>query len=194
MFIVWKTAQRNIKGIYERIFGVILFSFSFSRIRGVVKVTTFVVKRPVGVMSHSSGKASASKQRGTAASPLESPESGTLSARLSFENVVRSPESQVDPGPLGDPSSSFPCERPSTRSSSVQRPADEPLEELHEEEDERSASEQDGDLLDASFAGESVPGTTRPVETVDLVDLQGWDKCRQIYIGRLSDGSKACLC
>jgi hypothetical protein len=141
-------------------------------------------------MSRSSGEASASKQRGTAASPLESPESGTLSARLSFENVVRSPESQVDPGPLGDPSSSFPCERPSMRSSSVQRPADEPLEELHEEEDERSASEQDGDLLDASFAGESVPGTTRPVETVDLVDLQGWDKCRQIYIGRLSDGTR----
>jgi hypothetical protein len=114
------------------------------------------------------------------------------SARLSFENVVPSPESQVDPGPLEDPSSLSPQDaRSSTRGGSVQ---DQPLEEPEEEEDARSASDRDGDLSDASSAGESVPGTSRPVETVDLVDLQGQDKCRQIHIGKLSDGSKGRLC
>ena len=56
------------------------------------------------------------------------------------------------------------------------------------------ASERDGDLLDASSMGESIPGVNHPVESVDLVDLQGPDKCRHFYIGTLADGSKARLC
>jgi hypothetical protein len=46
----------------------------------------------------------------------------------------------------------------------------------------------------ASSAGESIPGASRPIEMTDLVNLQGTDKCRQIYLARLADGSKACLC
>jgi hypothetical protein len=143
----------------------------------------------VGI-SRSASKASVSQRRGAASSPLESPESGVSSARLSFKNVVPSPESQADPGPSEDPSSLSPW--PSTHGSLVQ---DQPLEEPEWEEDARSASDQDGDLTDASSAGESVRGTSWPVETVDLVDLQGQDRCRQIYIGKLSDhGSKGRLC
>ena len=66
--------------------------------------------------------------------------------------------------------------------------------EEEEEEVARSASERDGDLSEASSAGESVPGISRPVESVDLVDRQGQDKCRQIYVSTLADGSKMRLC
>ena len=60
---------------------------------------------------------------------------------------------------------------------------------FEEEEVAWSASERDGDLSsEASSAGESVPGISCPVESVDLVDLQGQDKCRQIYLGTLADG------
>jgi hypothetical protein len=70
---------------------------------------------------------------------------------------------------------------------------DEQLED-EDKEDSRSASEQDGDLTDTSSAGESVPGTTRPIETVNLEDLQGQDRCHQIHVGTLPDGSNAHLC
>jgi hypothetical protein len=52
-----------------------------------------------------------------------------------------------------------------------------------------------GDLTDASSAGESIPGASHQLETTDLVDLlQGLDKCRQIYIAMMADGSNAHLC
>jgi hypothetical protein len=46
-------------------------------------------------------------------------------------------------------------------------------EEDFQEEDTPTASDRDGALSDASSAGESLPGTSRPLETIDLVDLQG---------------------
>lgn len=39
--------------------------------------------------------------------------------------------------------------------------------------------------MGAFSAGDSIPGETRAVEDVDLVDLQGNDKCRQTYMGTL---------
>ena len=137
---------------------------------------------------------SASKQRKTAPS---SPGSQASSPRLSFDDVIQSPESQTDPGLVEDPSPPPPREGVATRGSSRgSAPLVETVEEApnEEEEEEKSASERDGDLSEPSSAGESIPGVSRPVETVDLVDLQGRDKCRQICFGTLSDGSKARLC
>ena len=67
-------------------------------------------------------------------------------------------------------------------------------EEAEEEEAARLTSERDGDLTDASSAGESVPGASCLVKSVELADLQGPDKCRQTHVGTLADGSKAQLC
>ena len=57
---------------------------------------------------------------------------------------------------------------------------------LEQDEDARSALEQDGDLADAFSMGDSVPGTTCPIETIDLVDLLGQEV--------LPDLHWACLC
>ena len=60
-----------------------------------------------------------------------------------------------------------------------------------EDEAARLASKCDGDLTDASSAGESVLETSRPAK---VADLQGPDKCLQIHVGTLADRSKARLC
>jgi hypothetical protein len=54
---------------------------------------------------------------------------------------------------------------------------------------------QDGDLTDASSAGEIIPGNTREVETADLVNLQGGDghNCCQTHLATLVGGFKAQL-
>ena len=147
-------------------------------------------------MSRLAGKSSTSKQRRTPSSAADSPASGDSSARLSFDEGIPSPGSQgEDPHRPVDPA---PPQGPSTRSSVARSaPIVETVDEQSEEEEEeeaRSASDRDGDLSEASSAGESVPGISRPVESVDLVDLQGQDKCRQIYLGTLADGSKTRLC
>jgi hypothetical protein len=65
--------------------------------------------------------------------------------------------------------------------------------EEEEEADDRSASERDGDLTDASSAGESISGDDRPVASTDYVDLRSKDICRIIFLGTLPDRSKARL-
>jgi hypothetical protein len=108
------------------------------------------------------GKSSASKQQETTPSPLESPAS---SAHLSFENLVPSPESQADPGHSEDPELPLPRVPGPSACSRAQGPplvetVDESQEAEEEEEDARSDSERDGDLTDASSAGESIAGNT----------------------------------
>jgi hypothetical protein len=125
-------------------------------------------------MPRSASKTSASKQQASPR-PLEgeSPVSTASSAPPSLGGVVPSPDTPLEPDLRQHSSPTFPPE---------------------EEEDTRSASERDGELMDASSVGESVPGASRPIETTDLVNLQGTDRCRQIYLATLAEGSKARLC
>jgi hypothetical protein len=109
---------------------------------------------------------------GLQAADIASPSSTASSAPPSIGDVVPSPDTQQEPDLQQIFSPTFPPEK----------------------EDARSASERDRDLTDASLAGESVPGASRPIEMTDLVYLQGTDKCHQIYLATLADGSKARLC
>jgi hypothetical protein len=155
-----------------------------------------------------SGRSSSRASNPTAAaSPgdLGSPESTGSSPGLgSFEDLASSsPESQPSgPGlPRRDPRPSPPRgaaraapSGPAPRGPPPVETVDPREEEDFQEEYTPTPSDRDGALSEASSAGESLPGTSRPLETIDLVDLQGQDKCRQIYVGTLMDGTKTRVC
>jgi hypothetical protein len=109
------------------------------------------------------------------------------SPALTFEEVARSPGTDSLEVPRPSPEPPGPTIRssrkPPRKSQVVGSMSDD-----EEEEDLRSASERDGDMTDASSAGESIPGENRRIDTTDLVDLCGSDKCRVIYMGTSPGG------